>query len=547
MSVISFKPNANLDYSLALKKIEEQDYLFAIKLLKDAIRIDPKEDYYIELAELYYKLNQFEESVSTYIELAKKNLTMEVALAVLHSHQKALNKELDPNELTMPDSIYYKVQNRTISNNHFKKIIKEYQSIALSEQKDDRMINVKKRRLIKDLEEARSLAIEGERTQALVVLDEVEWGDYTLKALELKTLIYLSGGDYYSAYENAENYLKEDKNNINVNRAYLYSIFAYCGKQINAEFIEAFEGVFKAYNNCGNIDGLLSLYELSQMVGYDEGCKKVTDLLSQKYTYDVFALLTVVSYYALEDEWENVDKYLKIANAVCENNPRVNYLNYLRRFVFKTNVSNKAWLSVLDEQLTKPVVEFFVSEYIRGVDCNSDEKDLIKIAMYFLDAESLADFLLNEKIIANENIEELLVWGIENPYIGLENKITLITKYISNYYDKSRIFIIPTELGTMVTRLVGKLDYDIKENDIYNAVYPNVLFTLHDVDTLTLSNAVSLVKEYNSELDKKVIYALVHAVYHKLKKYEPQLELVAGTYKVEYNELKNHFECLNHK
>lgn len=546
MSVITFKSDANLDFSLALKKIEEQDYLFAIKLLKEAIRIDPKDDYYIELAELYYKLNQFEESVSTYIELSKKNFTMEVALAVLHSNQKALNKELDPNELTMPDNIYYKIQKNTISNNHFKRIIKEYQSIVLSEQNNDKIINLKKRRMIKDLEEARSLAIAGDRTDALVLLDEVEWGDYTLKALELKTLIYLSGGDYYSAYENAEYYLRKDKNNINVNRAYLYSIFAYCGKQINAEFTEAFDGVLKEYINVSNIDGLLSLYELAQMVCYNVGCDKLIYLLAEKYTYDVFALLTIISNYALNAEWDKVDKYLKIANAVCENNPRVNYLNYLRKFVFKTDVSQNAWLSVLDDQLIKPVVEFFVSEYVRGVNCISDVNDLIRIAMYYLDEESLDDFLSNERIIANDNIVEHLVWGIESPYIGLENKIMLIRKYISKYYDKSRIFIIPTELGTMCTHLVGKLGVDIKENNIYNAVYPNVLFTLHDVDTLILNKAVSIVKEYDSELNNRVVQALVHAIYHKLKNYEPQLELVAGTYKVDFNELKNNFERINH-
>ncbi len=365
--------------------------------------------------------------------------------------------------------------------------------------------------------------------------------------MELKTLIYLSGGDYCSAFESAEYYLKEDKNNINVNKAYLYSVFICYGKQINTDFTVVFEGFFKEYNNSGNIDGLLSLYELSQMIGYHGGCDKVVNLLAQKYAYDVFAVLTVISYYALKDEWDKVDKYLNIADAVFKNNPRVNYLNYLRKFDFKTNVFHNVWLSVLDDQLIKPIVEYFVSECIHEVEFNGDVYDLIRLSMCYLDAEPLDDFLSNHRIITNENMEELLVWGIESPHIGLENKIKLITKYISEHCDRGRIFIIPTELGTMCARLVGKQGVDTIENDVYNAVYPNLLFTLHDVDTLILSKAVSMVKEYNFELNKKVVNALVHAIYHKLKNYEPQLELVAGSYKVEFSELKSHFESLNHK
>ena len=53
MSVINFNQNSELNYSLALKKIQEQDYLFAIRLLKDAIRIDKFPKYYVELAEIY--------------------------------------------------------------------------------------------------------------------------------------------------------------------------------------------------------------------------------------------------------------------------------------------------------------------------------------------------------------------------------------------------------------------------------------------------------------------------------------------------------------
>ena len=87
MRVIPFKPDAKLNYSLALEKIQNKDYGFAIKLLKEAIQIDAKPEYYVELAELYFTLGEYLECMCVYNRMARdKGYKLDVVLGMLRAH-----------------------------------------------------------------------------------------------------------------------------------------------------------------------------------------------------------------------------------------------------------------------------------------------------------------------------------------------------------------------------------------------------------------------------------------------------------------------------
>ena len=548
MSVIKYKVDANLNFSLALKKIEEQDYLFAINLLKEAISINPKPQYYIELAELYYKLGQFEESTATYISLCEKHLTMEVALAVLHSHQTSLGKPIDPNELTMPNSVYFKIQNKSIDNMHLKRIIKKYQKIVLDFNSNCEFIDVKERKIIKKLELAKTFAIEGKSKDALKILDSENWGTFDAKAIELKVLIKLSSGDYADVYEYAKNYLIKNTVNSNVAKGYLYSIYELNGKIINEEFENEYEKLMSDFAKINDKENIISHYELAQMVGYLKGAEKCISVLLEKFAYDAKCLLIVISHYASINQWKDVEKYLKIANKVHTGNPKVKYLNYLINSSSTNSYGTSVWLSVLDNLFLKQAIGCMINELnINSLSLVKENIDLLKSSLNFLDEDQLMELLSNKNIISSNLYEELLVWGIENPYLGLEIKTILISRYISTFNNKHKIFVIPSELGVICTQLAGKMINDgsgLKER-IFNLVYPNILFTLHEVDSQTLMKAISIVAVNVADVDDNLLKAITHGLYHKLKNYEPQLELIAGTYKVDFEELKIYFDRIN--
>ena len=158
MRIITFNENSEFNYGLALKKIEEQDFLFAIRLLKDAIKIDKNPKYYIELAELYYKLGQYEESTATYLELSNHILTMEIALGALHSHQASLDVSLNPDGLSISSGSFFKISRNHLENHHLNRILKEYQNIALNDF-EPKMIDVKENSALRKLANAKEVRL----------------------------------------------------------------------------------------------------------------------------------------------------------------------------------------------------------------------------------------------------------------------------------------------------------------------------------------------------------------------------------------------------
>lgn len=546
MSVIKFSVDPDVNYSLALKKIEEQDYLFAIELLKEAINTDFNYDYYIELAELYYKLGQYEESAFTYVELLDRFISMEVAFGLLHSVQKGQGKVFDPNEITIPSSTYFKMTRNKVENSHIDRIIREFHETFSKTQNEGSFIYLEEEKIKNLIELGRDYAIQGKYEKALSILDSIESDKFKLKILEIKVIICLGAGYYEKTLDFGWEYYKLDPTNVIVLRALLYAQFEIDGRVITPKFENEFDSFISLIsNNDDDLDGLLAIYDLSEMVGYKTGTSKLIDKTLKNYCYDVSVLLTAIAYFAKQKDINSVEKYLKLANLVHEGNPSVNYYNCIFQLSRSLDLQNDAWDSIVDYQLASRYANVFVINYLKDLKSGTlyFDRDVMRVAMAFLTKDKLKEFIFIKEIIGIEEYKNLLIWGIESPYIGIENKIVLIQAYINKFPNTDKVFIIPSELGVTCSRLCGIIDKDcnLLEKNLFNEVYPNLLFTLHEVDRGTLIKSVKKVVSLNKKCESQIMKATVHLIYHKFKKYESQMELVAGTYQVALNELKIYY------
>ncbi len=545
MSIKKYINNSELSYGLALKKIEEQDYLFAIKLLNEAIELKHKPEYYIELAELYYKLGQYYESTATYIALSRRLFTMEVAFGILHSHQKALGNAFNPDELSIPSATYFRISMKSLDSSLLKKIIKDYQAVALKINEPE-IVNVKEHKIKKILETAKKLALKGDYSQAIILLDGIDDIRYLNKIDELKTLIYLGTEDYKAVISVGKKYLSENDNNVSIMRAVLYSQFGMANKKVTPEFRNTFNDYVDLQIRSNNVNALMGLYELAQMVGYVAGAGVLIKKLEKKYPYHINVILSAISHFAIKNNKIMVDKLLYRANVIHPNNPLVNYYNCIRKWWESGDISPEVWLSIFNDEIYGEYVDFFVQTYLRKSMTNSNliEQDVLKTAIAYFDRKRLKNLLLLNDVKELDIYKELLIWGIESPYIGVENKVILIECYISKYDDNSRIFAIPTELGVHCSSLKGiKItDNNISVAQIYNGAYPNLILTLHDVDNALLMKIVKRMFPLSNLQDEKLLKATAHLLYYKQKNYELQIELVACTYQVSIEDLKSYFE-----
>ena len=540
MRIITFNENSEFNYGLALKKIEEQDFLFAIRLLKDAIKIDKNPKYYIELAELYYKLGQYEESTATYLELSNHILTMEIALGVLHSHQASLDVSLNPDGLSISSGSFFKISRNHLENHHLNRILKEYQSIALNDF-EPKMIDVKENSALRKLSNAKELALSGDYIKAMNILDSINDDRFQNKILELRIIIHFGMGEYENVLRECYRYNEKIKGNPTVARSLLYALYVLDGKHISPKFRNTFNDFEEDLLGTNNPQKIIALYELAEMVGYTSGAKKLMKKMVKRFPYDLSTAVYAIAYYGANENQKELDKLLSRLNETHTNSPSVAFYNCMRRAIEDSIVSYDAWYGLVDGQIVANYVQLFVYEYIKLLvsDAVCYDEDLLKSAITYLGVDELKDFLTIKQLENLPQYKEILIWGIENPYLGLENKVLLVNLYVSKYPNSDRTFIIPTELGISCLRLSGrKADmFECSPNSVYNTVYSNIIFTEHDFDSRVLWNTVNkvcLLGDYN----KNLLCACAHCLYYKHKKYEPLEELVASTYHVSVIDLK---------
>ena len=309
MSVIKFNQNPGLNYSLALNKIEEQDYLFAIKLLKDAIKLDNNVKFYVELAELYYKLGQYDESTATYIELFSKICTMEIALAALHSHQASLGVDLNPDNLSVSSGCFFKMTRRRVENNHLDRILKEYHKIS-AKIDEPKLVNLKERAILRNLTEAKELALKCDYAKALTILDNIKDCAYENKVLELKTITFFGAGDYVKAIEYGCLYNELVKGNPIIARSVLYSMYVLGGNKHTPEFRNKFNDFEKDILVTGKPEDAIGLLELAEMVEYNAGANKLMKKMLQQYSFYLSINMVAISFYGARREYKEMEKIL---------------------------------------------------------------------------------------------------------------------------------------------------------------------------------------------------------------------------------------------
>ncbi len=543
MSIIKFKENGKVNYGLALKKIKEQDYLFAIRLLKDAIKAEANPKYYIELAELYYILKQYKECAAVYVELSHCQLTMDISFALLRANQMAYGLPLDAEQLRVQTAAYFKMSSKSTNNPKLNNIIELYQKQYLKEQNQEespRLINVKEKRNLDLLDQAKECIAKGDYVHAMIFLDLVD-AEYADFVLEIKTVLYCSAGDYEECVKHGLKYNKKHKGNPAVVRTVLYAMFKLKKGKDDAEYRKLYEELALDLLKTGDSNNAIGLYHSSLIMGYSEGAAFIGERLMEYYPYDSNAIITAVSYYALMEEDVMIDKILQRANLIHTNNPTVNFLNALRKDKRGFNV--KYWAQGLDATMRDNYTEILLNECLERDPFVLDE-DILKAAIGHLSSVDVKSILKNQKLRKDARFLDLLIWGIESPYVGIDTKVALLETYLPLIKNENRVFVIPTEIGVhcALFKNLSVKDDALKE-ELLTSTYANVYFTRDETDSKLILKIIDEVLPLRDGFDDiGVVNALLYCLYVYKKEDKPKVELVAKMYNVSLNELQRYID-----
>lgn len=94
-NVISFQREPEFYYNLALKAIKCSDYATAIRELLTAIKLDEKPDYLRELAECYYAIGAYKESIDIFYKLYEFSYSKECFNKIMRSYYRIENVLFD--------------------------------------------------------------------------------------------------------------------------------------------------------------------------------------------------------------------------------------------------------------------------------------------------------------------------------------------------------------------------------------------------------------------------------------------------------------------
>ena len=94
-NVISFQREPEFYYNLALKAIKCSDYATAIRELLTAIKLDEKPAYLRELAECYYAIGAYKESIDIFYKLYEFSYSKECFNKIMRSYYRIENVLFD--------------------------------------------------------------------------------------------------------------------------------------------------------------------------------------------------------------------------------------------------------------------------------------------------------------------------------------------------------------------------------------------------------------------------------------------------------------------
>lgn len=105
-NVISFQREPEFYYDLALKAIKNSDYATAIRELLTAIKIDEKPEYLRELAECYYLIGAYRESIDIFYKLYEFSYSQKYVNKIIRSYYRIENTlfdDLDIEDMELDD------------------------------------------------------------------------------------------------------------------------------------------------------------------------------------------------------------------------------------------------------------------------------------------------------------------------------------------------------------------------------------------------------------------------------------------------------------
>ena len=105
-NVIPFQREPEFYYDLALKAIKNSDYATAIRELLTAIKIDEKPEYLQELAECYYFIGAYRESIDIFYRLYEFNYSQKYVNKIIRSYyhiENTLFDDLDIEHMELED------------------------------------------------------------------------------------------------------------------------------------------------------------------------------------------------------------------------------------------------------------------------------------------------------------------------------------------------------------------------------------------------------------------------------------------------------------
>ncbi|MBO7156182.1 MAG: hypothetical protein J6V83_02125 [Clostridia bacterium] len=553
MSVIPFKSDAKLSYSLALDKINNKDYGFAIRLLNEAINIEGKPEYYIELAELYFTLGEYNECACTYSRLARdKGYRLDVVLGILRAHCALREISFCSDYLNVNHAATWRIYNKFYDNQKLKKIClecKENTDALIA----PHMVDVKDNAEKRILATAQEYYLKNEFGLALDALEKVAIsGKYYVTALELKTLLYLKAGDYDNALKTGKDLASISKGNSRATGAILISLYYMAGESISTDFRNAYIDCEQDVFTNNKAKEVLRFLELTKVLGYFAGLNRVVKRAIKSFPCNSEILFFGIEHYLMEGDADQAKKLIAKALILYPNHPKSATYNYLindKNFIAQSD--NDTWLNfTYNDSVREAFAELKANEYLAAKDFESValNKDLLTYILFSCSPQTIENVFGNTQLQSKQEFKDFLIWALDNAYLSTEIKYILLETLHNVCAGAGAIIFnesIDDVLNVMYFIPEKSLTKEDHKRNIISKVYARLVIDVNsntdNVNKARLLNEYKYLIERNIPCEQNYFCAVLHYRYltsqKEVKNNELLMESVSHLYNVSLTEL----------
>lgn len=502
MRVIPFKPDAKLNYSLALEKIQNKDYGFAIKLLKEAIQIDAKPEYYVELAELYFTLGEYFECMCVYNRMARdKGYKLDVVLGMLRAHCALRELPFCSDYLNINHAATWRIFNKFYDVQKLKDICVECKENT-DALKAPHMIDVKDNAIKRKIAMAEDYCFNANFSSALSLIEDIPSSSkYYVASLELKTSIYLDSGDLEQALEIAKELKSISKGNLQAICAILIILYNLGDTKFSVDFRNAYIECEQEIFESGNAKALVRFINLTQALGYTAGLNRVLKKAIKAFPYNSQIIFYVIENHIARDEYDRAKELIAKARELFPNHPLSSAYNYLindERFIKKCD--RCIWDGFTFYQGVRTALsELRASEFFNeNCDVNAPlNEDLLTYLLYDCDAETVEDVLSDKRLQQRPGFKEFLIRALDNQYLNYETRYVLLAALHNVQFGTGALLLNSSgqELLNVMYFVPDKApNKDLRMGRLISKVYACLVYD-YNVNTDNV-NKESLAKEY---------------------------------------------------